>query len=71
MRELNVSYNDIGDNGISMITEWLLSNRSLTKLDVSRCNLSEKGTVVYSYSYTNTIDIAGMFCHGVNLSKYH
>ena len=45
LRELNISFNDIGDNGILMITEWLLSNKSLMKLDVSRCNLSVKGTV--------------------------
>ena len=45
LRELNISFNDIGDNGISMITEWLLSNKSLMKLDISSCNLSVKGTV--------------------------
>ena len=47
LRELDLWTNDIGDNGISMITEWLLSNKTLTKLNVSGCNLSMKGTVVY------------------------
>ena len=47
LRELDVSGNGIGDNGISVITEWLLSNKTLTKLKVSRCNLSVKGTVLY------------------------
>ena len=47
LRELNVSYNDIGDSGISVITQWLLSNKTLTKLNVSRCKLSVKGTVLY------------------------
>ena len=47
LRQLDVSWNYIGDNGISVITEWLLSNKTLTKLDVSDCNLSVKGTVLY------------------------
>ena len=48
LRELDVGYNNgIGDNGISVITEWLLSNKTLTKLGVSYCNLSVKGTVLY------------------------
>ena len=47
LRELDVGYNDIGDNGISVITEWLLSNKTLTRLDISNCELSVKGTVLY------------------------
>ena len=47
LRELDVSWNNIGDNGILLITQWLLSNKTLTKLDVIRCNLSVKGTVLY------------------------
>ena len=47
LRELHVSCNAIGDNGISVITEWLLSNKTLTKLGVLSCNLSVKGTVLY------------------------
>ena len=46
-KELNVSYNDIGDNGISTITNCLLSNNTLTKLNVTWCDLSVKGTVLY------------------------
>ena len=45
LEELDVSNNDIGDNGISVITEWLLSNKTLIKLNITRCNLSQKGTV--------------------------
>ena len=48
LRELNVSWNNIGDNGISVITEGLLSNKTLTKLDVSGNRLSVKGTVLYN-----------------------
>ena len=47
LRELNVSWNDTGDNGISVITEGLQSNKTLTKLVVSYCGLSVKGTVLY------------------------
>ena len=49
LRELNVSYNDTGDNWISVITEGLQSNKTLTKLNVLiiRCDLSVKGTVLY------------------------
>ena len=47
LRELDVSFNDIGDSGISVITQWLLSNKTLTKLNVTYCNLSVKGTVLY------------------------
>ena len=47
LRELNVSFNDIGEDGISKITQWLPTNKTLTKLDVSMCNLSVKGTVLY------------------------
>ena len=47
LRELDVGYNYIGDNWISVITEWLLSNKTLTKLGVSSCKLSVKGTVLY------------------------
>ena len=47
LRELNVLGNQIGDNGISLITEGLQSNKMLTKLNVSQCDLSVKGTVLY------------------------
>ena len=47
LRELNVGRNDIGDSGIIVITQWLQSNKTLTKLDISWCDLSVKGTVLY------------------------
>ena len=47
LRKLNVSYNDNGDNWISIVTEGLQSNKMLTKLNVSWCYLSVKGTVLY------------------------
>ena len=48
LRELNVSGNpNNGDNWISVIAEGLQSNKTLTKLNVSGCDLSVKGTVLY------------------------
>ena len=47
LRELDVSGNDNGDNWISLITEGLQSNKMLTKLNVSECDLSVKGTILY------------------------
>ena len=44
LRHLNVSGNDIGDDGISVITKGLKYNGTLTKLNVSRCKVSVKGT---------------------------
>ena len=44
LRELDVSRNDIGDNGISVISEGLQSNKALTKLDVSWCHFTEEGS---------------------------
>ena len=46
LQELDVSYNDIGDDGISVIVEQLHHNTTLTELHVSECGLSVKGSVV-------------------------
>ena len=46
LRVLNVSLNDIGDDGMAVISEALQYNKSLTTLPVLRCGLSVKGTVV-------------------------
>ena len=47
LRELDVCLNNNGDNGISLITEGLQSNKTLTKLNVSQCDLTAQGTVMY------------------------
>ena len=46
IRELDVSENAIGGNGISdsVITEGLQSNKTLTKLCVSACHIREEGS---------------------------
>ena len=41
-----MSHNDIGDEGITIISEVLQHNKSLTKLKVEECGLSMKGTVM-------------------------
>ena len=44
LSELNVGQNHFGDNGISVITEGLQSNKTLQKLDVSYCYFTAKGS---------------------------
>ena len=46
LRVLNVSYNDISDDGMAVISETLQHNKSLTTLRVANCGLSVKGTVI-------------------------
>ena len=46
LRVLDVSRNDIGDDGMAVISEALQHNKSLTTLVVAWCELSVKGTVV-------------------------
>ena len=50
LKHLNVSGNDIGDDGISVITKTPEYNDTLTKLNVSRCKVSVKG--MYSSYYS-------------------
>ena len=45
LRVLDVSYNDIGDDGMAVISEALQENKSLTTLNVYMCGLSVKGNV--------------------------
>ena len=46
LQELHMSYNDIGDDGMAVISEALQHNKSFTTLRVQQCGLSAKGTVV-------------------------
>ena len=46
LRVLDVSWNDIGDEWMAVISEALQHNKSLTTLSVGDCGLSVKGTVV-------------------------
>ena len=47
LQVLDLYNNDIGDDGMAVISEALQHNRSLTTLGVAKCGLSVKGTVVY------------------------
>ena len=47
LKALNVSGNDIGDDGMAVISEALQHNKSLTTLEIAECEVSVKGT---SYS---------------------
>ena len=49
LRVLDVSRNDIGDDGIAVISEALHNNKSLTTLNVWLCGLSVKGNVVRGF----------------------
>ena len=53
LRVLNVSSNDIGDDGMAVISEALQHNKSLTTLWVVQCGLSVKGTVVCVFNFTD------------------
>ena len=46
LQVLKMSENDIGDEGMAVISEALQHNKSLTTLEVAQCGLSVKGTVV-------------------------
>jgi len=43
---LNVGGNPIGDDGISLIVDHLHGNTTLTELNVIKCGLSAKGTIL-------------------------
>ena len=51
LQELDMGDNDIGDDGMSSVVDGLQYNKTLTKLDVERCGLSVKGTVVYKTEF--------------------
>ena len=52
LQELDIGRNAIGDDGMSPVADGLQYNKTLTKLNVQRCRLSVKGTVVYKTEAT-------------------
>ena len=46
LQELNTGANEIGDDGIAVISEALQHNKSVTILRIHQCGLSAKGTMV-------------------------
>ena len=55
LRVLNVGWNKIGDDGMSMISNELQHNNSLTELSVAGCGLSVKGKELINLLLTNII----------------
>ena len=51
LQELYMWQNAIGDDGISSVADGLQYNKTLIKLNVQRCGLSVKGTVVYKTEF--------------------
>ena len=51
LKKLNISDNNISDDGMAVISEALQHNKSLTILWVVQCGLSVKGTVVCKMYY--------------------
>ena len=47
LQVVNMNRNDIGDDGMAVISEALQHNKPLTTLNVWQCGLSVKGTVIY------------------------
>ena len=46
LEDLEMTENDISDDGMEVISEALQHNKSFTTLGVGQCGLSVKGTVV-------------------------
>ena len=46
LQDLSISDNDIGDDGMAVISEALQHNKSLTTLMVEECGLSVKGWII-------------------------
>ena len=62
LQELDVSNNNISDDGMAVISKALQHNKSLTTLRVENCGLSVKGTAVYKMYYDKMLvvtDIGG------------
>ena len=47
LEQFNICYNNIGDDGLSVIVEQLQHITTLTTLNVAKCGLSVKGNVTY------------------------
>ena len=57
LEELDMRWNDIGDDGMSLVADGLKLNRTLTKLDIRECGLTAEGMIIYTlyvYSLYNT-----------------
>ena len=62
LRVLDVGMNEIGDDGISMISEEFQHNNSLTELSVRRCGLSVKGEELINFVFFACTSISEYCC---------
>jgi len=69
LKALHMSKNPIGDVGISQILQGLHHNTTLTKLNVMRCQLSEKGKSVIVLRNTGVSDLSDIYTF--TLGPYH
>ena len=46
LKALNVGWNPIGDDGISLLIEGLKGNRVLTNLSIYKCEITIKGKYI-------------------------
>ena len=57
LQKLIMFGNDIGDDGMAIISETLLHKKSFTTLHVGQCGLSVKGTVVCKMLYDKMLEL--------------
>ena len=62
LRVLHVGQNEIGDDGISMISEELQHNNSLTELIIWQCGLSVKGEKLINFLFFACASISEYCC---------
>jgi len=46
LQDLDISWNEIGDDGVRHVTEGLQQNDTLTELFLSHCEISVKGSYI-------------------------
>ena len=51
LKEFDMGYNAIGNDGMSSVADGLQHNKTLTNLNVRWCGFSVKGTVVYKTEF--------------------
>ena len=62
LRVLNIGWNEIGDDGILMISEELQHNNSLSKMVVQHCGLSVKGEELPNFAILVSVKFATCIC---------
>ena len=55
LQKLDMSFNRIGDDGMSSVAEGLQHNNTLTKLGTWQCGYSVKGSVLYTRVQNNLV----------------